>query len=207
MSNIRRFNNFPMINNVDVAQHSYYTTMMACTFAEECNRYAQMYNECLHPYDENVMDYYTIQEVMAKSLFHDVEEAFTSDIPWNVKHQSKEVHDAISDCIEKKLESIYDGCSKTLRTHLHYMRYCKSNDMEGRLVDICDAMDCAWSCYLECEMGNVHMSDLLYKSVSIIKNHPEYNKLYEQSPTFKEMFDLFDNLSETIGGYGLMIID
>ena len=90
LKDIKRCNNFPVVNQEDVAQHSFYVTLLAMALADEYNTWAGDINMGYHPFD--VEHQYMIAKteiVIRKALTHDLEESFTSDIPWNIKLQQK----------------------------------------------------------------------------------------------------------------------
>ena len=80
LRHIKRCNNFPTLNPTDVAQHSYFTTMLAMLFVDELVENS----EEKVPIDK--------ETVLRKCLLHDFEEAFTSDIPYPVKHMNFFIH-------------------------------------------------------------------------------------------------------------------
>ena len=198
LENIRRCNNLPTINTVTVAQHSYYTALLAVTLASDYNDWATKNNLKHHPLDfDNLVPTINGDKAMKKALFHDLEEAFTSDIPWNVKHHDKKSHEVITECIQAKLAKIYDGCSPVIKEHKQFIETCKDNTIEGQLVDLVDSLECAWYCYQEVSMGNKYLGNMLRKCLLLIKDMPLYAKLYTASPIFKSMMKLFGNLSNS----------
>ena len=198
LENIRRCNNLPTINTVDVAQHSFYTALLAVTLASDYNVWATKNNLQYHPLDfDNHVPTIDGDKAMKKALFHDLEESFTSDIPWNVKHHDEKAHEAITECIHSKLNKVYDGCSSVIMEHKHFIETCKDKTIEGQLVDLVDSLECAWYCYQEVSMGNKYLGNMLNKCVRLIEAMPLYEKLYKASPIFKSMIKLFDNLAKS----------
>lgn len=198
LENIRRCNNIPTINTVDVAQHSFYTALLAVTLASDYNVWATKNNLQYHPLDfDNHVPTISEDKAMKKALFHDLEEAFTSDIPWNIKHHSKKAHEAISEVIQDKLDKLYEGCSPVILEHKEHIKNCKDNTIEGELVNLVDSLECAWYCYQEVSMGNKYLGNMLNKCVKLINDMPLSEKLYRSSTIFSGMMKLFTNLAKS----------
>ena len=78
LNNIQRCMTFPVTRTETVASHSCFVSMLCSVVGREYNT----------TYEDNV----DMGVLLEKAIFHDSEEAYTSDIPWNVKHFSEEVH-------------------------------------------------------------------------------------------------------------------
>lgn len=189
LKEIKRCNNFPVVNKEDVAQHSFYVTLLAMVVADEYNQYVASHNSAYHPYDvENLMNVVKIEPLLRKALLHDVEESFTSDIPWNVKHADEETHKVIERAIAKKLEDSYEG-SKSMKLYQEIGTRCK-DEFEGKFVDICDMLELSQYCFEEVAMGNSYIKPLLDKANRLVKSHVLYEILYTASPLFRSIVDL-----------------
>ena len=197
---IRRFNNFPTLNTEDVAQHSYFTTILAMTMADEYNVFIRESNKkvadhnlTVHPYDvesaQNPQDEVNVGLVMRYALFHDIEEAFTSDIPWNVKHHNSAVNTLITGVAQSKLQNIYENCSEVFRYQMQAKLDAK-NGLEGKFVAIADMLECAWNCYQENQMGNPYLDNLKNKALDVISSNPFSKTLEKVSPFFRSMCGL-----------------
>ena len=194
---IRRFNNFPTLNTEDVAQHSYFTAIIAMTMADEYNVFIRESNKkvaehnlTVHPYDvesaQNPQDEVNVGLVMRYALFHDIEEAFTSDIPWNVKHHNSAVNTLITGVAQSKLQNIYENCSEVFK-HQMQLKLDAKNGLEGKFVAIADMLECAWNCYQESRMGNPYLNSLKDKAMEVIEKDPFSKVLEETSPLFNSM--------------------
>lgn len=186
----RRFNNLPTLQTEDVAQHSFFTTILAMTMAEEYNLSVQKHNLEVHPYDvENAWDEVDVNLVMRQALLHDIEEAFTSDIPWNVKHHDDDTHRTILDATRSKMESIYQDCTKVMRDQM-MVNFTAKFGLEGKFVAIADMMECAWNCHQEEQLGNRYLTGMKFKALKVI-NELEFSKvLKEASPIFNSMMKM-----------------
>ena len=97
LNNIQRCMTFPVTRTETVASHSCFVSMLCSVVGREYNT----------TYEDNV----DMGVLLEKAIFHDSEEAYTSDIPWNVKHFSEEVHKSIEDMISSRLDEIFEDCS------------------------------------------------------------------------------------------------
>lgn len=194
---IRRFNNFPTLNTEDVAQHSYFTTILAMTMADEYNIAIREHNKkvaehnlSIHPYDvENALDIQSevdVEVVMRQALLHDIEEAFTSDIPWNVKHHNSVVNTLITGVAQSKLQNIYENCSEVFKRQMQTKLDAKKG-LEGKFVAIADMLECAWNCYQESRMGNPYLNSLKDKAMEVIEKDLFSKVLEDTSPLFNSM--------------------
>ena len=176
---IKRCNNFPTVNPEDVAQHSFYTVLLSMSIADEYNTWV---DENFDYYDYEAPNTLDSEKVIRKALLHDVEESFTSDIPWNIKHHSKEVHKAIAEAIENKMEKVYED-SKTAQLWKS-INLSSKDGAEGALVDLCDMLELALFCFEEKQKGNMYMNGLLKKALVCLKNHKLYEIMLKASPLF-----------------------
>lgn len=192
LRNVRRTNNLPTLHEEDVAQHSFYVAILATTLAEDYNYSVMHHNLNFHPADvDNTFDTVDVRDVTRKALFHDMEEAFTSDIPWNVKHHNEETHAAIQQCVQDKLNSVFVGTSGSVSFHKETILYAKVG-LPGKFVNAADNLEGAWYCYTELEMGNRYMRDLFRKYLSVIRNDPFTQLLWKFSPLFVEIMRVFE---------------
>lgn len=157
LNNIQRCMTFPVIKSETVASHSCFVGMLCSVVGREYNA----------TYEVSV----DMGVLLEKAIFHDSEEAYTSDIPWNVKHFNEEVYKSIEDMIESRLNDIFDNCSYTSDLH-DVIIECKLG-LEGRIVNLCDMIELALYCYDELNMGNNNMLSLGIKALNIIKSYDE----------------------------------
>lgn len=189
LKDIKRCNNFPVVNQEDVAQHSFYVTLLAMALADEYNTWAGDINMGYHPFD--VEHQYMIAKteiVIRKALTHDLEESFTSDIPWNIKHMSEEVHEVITEAINQRIDKAYEN-SRTMELYHDIGSKCKDG-FEGRFVEIADMLELGVYCWEEKAKGNHFLQPMIDKCVRLLKSYPEYDTLLEASPLFKSLMDL-----------------
>lgn len=187
LKEIKRCNNFPVNTPEDVAQHSYYVSLIAMVLADEYNTWM---SDCEFSDTEtpSLIRYVNIEILLRKSLIHDLEETFTSDIPWNIKHMNTEVHQSISAAINQRLDKAYENC-KTMELYLSLGKKCK-DDFEGQFVEIADTLELALYTWEEISKGNNFLKSLLNKCLRIISSYSLYNELMRASSFFKDLWEL-----------------
>lgn len=195
MKNIRRCNTFPVINAIDVAQHSYYVTMLAMALADEYNTWAEEHNLEFHPLDDqNQFVLLNTEIVLRKALLHDSEECITSDIPWNIKHMNEDVHKMLEDAINQRIDKAYEG-TKTMEIYHKLGKECKQG-FEGQLVDLADMMELAIYCYEETAMGNHYMKSMLNKCLKLIDSNPISLVMMDSSKLFVSLKQMLEDAPE-----------
>lgn len=159
--NIKRCNNFPCLMSEDVAQHSYFVTMLCNIFAEEYNDW------CMN--SDNIGFMVDKAEILEKALCHDWDEAFISDIPYVVKHITPEVNRQLGDALDGRMRGVLDGCSMAIKKVYETCVNCKTG-FAGTIVSICDMLELAIYCYEECKMGNISVEPILKNCVYYLRN-------------------------------------
>lgn len=159
---ISRCNNFPRATNEDVAQHSCFVTQLVMIIADELNE-SQQFLEENQPLN--------VESVLRKAIVHDVPEAFTSDIPYSIKHFDKDIQNKMS---EMELAILNKAFSKTTDRFYRYVVDSRESkqDAEGEIVRIADMLELAWYCYEEAHMGNTNLLCLLDRAVNILVSYP-----------------------------------
>lgn len=198
LRNVRRANNLPTLQTEDVAQHSFYVAILATALAEDYNQGVAQHNANFHPLDmENTLDTVDVAEVTKRALFHDMEEAFTSDIPWNVKHHSEKTRLAIQKCVEAKLDVVFHDTNGPVCSHQALILRAKDG-LPGKFVSIADNLEGAWYCYDELMMGNKHMTELFLKYLYVIRQQPGISLLWMYSPLFVEIMEMFETMKSEL---------
>lgn len=162
LRDIKRCNNFPSLNSEDVAQHSYYATMLALILAKEHEYYVASH-------DQSEFAQVDVNEVMMKAICHDLEEAFIGDIPKNIK-DDPDVKKEVMKATKKKMDEIYSRAATT-RSLKQYNEDCKKN-LEGQFVDVADLLELGIYCWEEISLGNSAMKSLLQKCIGLIYQMP-----------------------------------
>lgn len=202
LKEIKRCNNFPVISQEDVAQHSFYVTLLAMMLADQYNEWARSV-KVDSPTLKVEFVLVNTEDVLRKALMHDLEESFTSDLPWNIKHMNEEAHEAISRIINQRLEAAYAN-SQSLAKYRCYSAHCKEG-FAGSFVRIADMLELGLFCWEEVAKGNMFLKPMIGKCVSIIKSFGEYQSFIEAIPLFKNLMDLIE--SDPNKAAGLLDID
>lgn len=154
MRHIKRCNNFPTLIPTDVAQHSYFTTMLAMLFVDELEFETGFSDIKPKPVNAEIL--------LRKCMLHDLEEAFTSDIPYPVKHMSEEVHRYLENGINDKYATLIEKDGKNfVMSRWNYNRHNCKDGVEGSIVAFCDMLELALYCYEELCRGNKSLEVLL----------------------------------------------
>ena len=198
LRSIRRANNLPTLQTEDVAQHSFYVAILALTLADDYNAHVAEHNRQYHPLDtENTYELVSTAQVTRQALFHDMEEVFTSDIPWNVKHHNNETNVAIQRCIWEKLKTVYQGTTSPVSEH-EFLICTAKNNLAGDFVNVADNLEGAWYCYTEVTMGNQYMQGLLVKYLKVIEQDPLVPLLFRFSPLFGDIMAMLVGYKEQV---------
>lgn len=195
MRHIKRCNNFPCLLPEDVAQHSYFVAVLSRVFTEEYNSFC----EHLGNLDKKL----DCLEVLDKALCHDWDEAFTSDIPYVVKHLNPEVHEDLENGLSERVSYLLRGCSDSIQ--FLYDRCVKCKDGKaGAVVGVCDMMELAIYCYEECKMGNTALEPILKNCIYYLD---EMNSKLPDILGWEDdnMAFIFSRVSPTLGGLYSMI--
>lgn len=196
MKSIKRCNNFPVQQKEDVAQHTYFTTLLSMVIADEYNRWATEHNLGFHPLDdENQKEEVNVEKLLRKSLLHDTDEIFTSDIPWNIKHADEKTHEVIEAAIAKRVETAYVNTGELLQEYKQIARTCKE-DFEGLILNIADMLELAIYCYEEYTSGNVWMETLLKKALSLVKTYMMDTDFEAACPTLNKLVDIITHYKD-----------
>ena len=186
MKNIKRCNNFPTLVQEDVAQHSFYVAMIAMALVDEYNTWADSID-----FESSSRPLINSEITIRKAMLHDIEESFTSDIPWNIKHSSEELHDLIAKAIEDKMHKVYAGAS-TMCIYQRLNKGCKQG-LEGAIVEVADMLELAIYLYEEKAMGNSYIGELLTKAIKLIRAYPMFTTLVESSPLFNSIMNMIES--------------
>lgn len=169
MSVIERCSNTHHLAKYSVAEHSYYTTLIAIVIADLENENIKA--DAIKQGKKNYYQY-DIAEVMRKAFFHDMEESLTGDILFPVKHSddddlSNEFSRMANFVVEKAL---FKELPTTVReTYIKTWQTAKDSSPEGRLVAAADKIEILLFAYIEISTGNVFFRKIYNNAVKLIK--------------------------------------
>lgn len=197
LSNIRRCNTMATIRDNSVAEHSYYTAVLAMTIAMDWNAHASSHNQSVHQYDfENQFSTFEPMEVLLKALYHDIEEAWTGDVVYPLKHHDKQVHAAIADAAVAMLNQTFNQCSKAVQFIKQHNQNAKDNTPEGKLVEVVDMLELAWYAYDEITMGNKTLLPLLNTCCEELNQMELHGLLMKYSLLYQRIYLELEALTE-----------
>lgn len=182
LMDVSRCNNFHKINSEDVAQHSYYVGVLSYIIGYELGEKGFSVNTEL---------------LLERSLFHDVDEAFFSDIPRNIKHYNSDINTGIENAISSSLDNIFNDTG-TVGDIIRYNRdHAKDPGIEGDIIDAVDMLELAIYCAEEYTLGNVMMEPLLDKAIKILESKSCFVNLLANSETFAGLYNiLYENIDD-----------
>jgi 5'-deoxynucleotidase YfbR-like HD superfamily hydrolase len=157
LSYIERCSNTLHIQRYSVAEHSFYTTLLAMIFADM----------------ENALGIYTydISEVLSRSLIHDLEESCTGDILYPLKNENPtlkpHLDTVINTCVENDLFEELPIFLKNL--YIKLWKRSKDNSKEGKLIAAMDKLEILLFAITEMELGNKSFESIFWTAINILK--------------------------------------
>jgi len=164
LKHIIRCSTYRRIHDENVAEHSYYVSILAMMIADELNT--------LPEYAGKI----SVEKVIRNSLLHDADEALTGDIIFPVKHHNKHIHEAIKSTASFMWDELFKGLPQSVQMYKEIASDCKK-DLEGSCVALADMLELCLYCYEEVSLGNTNMKEIMSRGVSIIARHPFYKQL------------------------------
>ena len=164
LRHLNRCNNFARNVGEDVAQHSYFVSLLSMMIGDELNL-----ND---DFVENHRDV-NVELIMRKALLHDTEEAITSDVPYNVKNHSSAFKSKLNSVLTEISKAYYEGASDSLLEYHKIGADCKEG-LEGQVVDIADMLELALYCFEEVNTGNAFMKGLMDRAMYLVTTKPLY---------------------------------
>lgn len=126
LSNLKRCSLFPVVIQQNVAEHSFYVSVLCLFVSEELKRKGVKLDEA---------------KLLRYALLHDLDEAITGDIPYHVK---KELDPTLSEYVGRTLKQEFDGiCFEVDEDSLEY-----------NIVKLCDYTELYLYCCEEKLRGN-----------------------------------------------------
>jgi 5'-deoxynucleotidase YfbR-like HD superfamily hydrolase len=163
LSYIERCSNTPHIREYSVAEHSFYIALYSLVFADLENERSR---------EEKGYEIYNLQDVMEKSLLHDLEESITGDVLFTMHRLDLKFKSALDDvrehCVEKYLFKEFSG--KFQEKYCATWRLAKDSTPEGTLVACMDKFEILIFAMQEIIMGNNHFWKMYKNARDIILN-------------------------------------
>ena len=172
MTEHMRYSGAHVINKENVAEHSYYVTLLADMIAEDILQ-------------KNPTISINKLKVLQMALYHDTEEAFTGDLITPVKNKSKELKkewDKLSfqmmrEGLEQDFPEQQHIYKYIISIHEEYEKY-KYEDLENQIVKFADGLQSIIYLLREKAYGNTHVLPILTNVISSLQKIFAHNTIF-----------------------------
>jgi putative hydrolases of HD superfamily len=150
MSDVVRYSGTKILNKENLAEHTYYVSVLADSIAEDLE----------FRFDVNIDRY----KVLKYALYHDIEEIFTGDIVTPVKYKSKALKMKFEEVgnliLKEELKNHFQGnlhiAEMILDTHKEYEEK-KETSLENMIVKFADILQALSYTISELNLGNTYL--------------------------------------------------
>ena len=159
VSHVYRYSALPVLNRENVAEHSWWTAMIAVTIAVEIDRLDLTGEVCL------------------RGMVHDIEEIGTGDLVREAKYFDQEMRDnfrRVEEAIARGLFSKLGNTGEFLRSG---WRDAKGDDLPGQIVSLADLFCVIAYVRWERSMGNTKLGHVERDCLSLIDEKFADNEL------------------------------
>lgn len=183
MSNVQRYSWTQVIVPENLAQHSYYVTVLADLISEDISeRFPDI------KIDKN--------KILSFALYHDYEEIYTWDIITPVKYKNKEFREKLdslwnlllTEWINSNFEWKKHIWNRIKESHKNYELW-RNDLIESKIVKFADMIQALWYVIQEVNMWNSYMNSVLKNIIKLIK---------EKYWTIDEFKIYIENLSDAV---------
>ncbi len=184
MSDVIRYSWTKVLNKENLAEHTYYVSIIADGIAEDLEKKFNL-----------EIDRY---KVLKYALYHDIEEIFTWDIVSPVKYKSEVLREQFEEVgnmiLEEQLKSHFENnthiSQMILDTHQSYEVW-KSEILENKIVKLADILQAIWYTMSEKNLWNTYLMPITQNLLKIL------NSKYSNDEYFSEyVTEIEDYLSE-----------
>jgi len=151
LSQILRFSTIPTINKQNVAEHSYFVSLIAWLICTRLESNGVIVNT---------------DQVLKMCLIHDIPESVSGDMPRNVKQG--EVRNMIARLEDSVFEVMTENLPDDMKLELtcSYQMCGEKDYLEYRIMKFADILESAIYCLCEREMGNTNFESVIDKMIS-----------------------------------------
>lgn len=184
MSDVIRYSWTKVLNKENLAEHTYYVSIIADGIAEDLEKKFNL-----------EIDRY---KVLKYALYHDIEEIFTWDIVSPVKYKSEVLREQFEEVgnmiLKEQLKSHFENnthiSQMILDTHQSYEVW-KSEILENKIVKLADILQAIWYTMSEKNLWNTYLMPITQNLLKIL------NSKYSNDEYFSEyVTEIEDYLSE-----------
>lgn len=162
MSNIQRYSWATVIKQENLAEHSYYVTVLSDLIAEDIEE----------KYPQKELDR---GNILRYALYHDYEEVYTWDIVTPVKYKSEEVKEWLEKLwkilLREWVESNFKWNShiaKRIKSSTFEYESKKDKDLENRIVKFADILQSLIYIIREINLWNIYTEPILKRIISTL---------------------------------------
>jgi len=179
LSYVDRCSNTPHIRPYPVAEHSFYLTLYAMTFADIENERDPYGGHPNHFYEEG--DLYDLTKVLRKGLLHDLEESETGDILYTAHNRSEEFKKKLDELRTMVVENVVftelpEGVQKA---YIQLWKTAKDETKEGQLIAAMDKFEIVMFAVDELRMGNEAFRGVYNNAVKILERDFPIKSMHE----------------------------
>lgn len=165
LSNLKRCSLFPVVIQQNVAEHSFYVSVLCLFVSEELKRKGIKLDEA---------------KLLKYSLLHDIDEAITGDIPYHVK---KELNPTLSEYVSRTLQEEFNGIDYEI----------DKESLEYKIVKLCDYVELYLYCCEEKLRGNSALDYVAENCRTIVTSiNTEIQSYLTEKIMSCSLSDLFD---------------
>lgn len=144
-SSVRRYSTINLAKDENIAEHSMHVAFLCYTIGKKVKE----------KFSSVVIN---LENCCTLSIFHDLDELITGDIPRATKYHNEEIHksvESLANFAQKRISDIFD-------LDLSLLNYKESaTDDEKYLIKSCDFLSVILKIYWELESGNLDAKDMI----------------------------------------------
>lgn len=171
MSDVIRYSGTKVLNKENLAEHTYYVSIIADGIAEDLRQ----------KFDIEIDRY----KVLKYALYHDIEEIFTWDIISPVKYKSEQLRQEFERVwnmiLEEQLISHFEWnthiSQMILDTHRAYEEW-KNEILENKIVKLADILQAIWYTISEKNLGNIYLQPITQNLLEILQKKYSSDKYF-----------------------------
>ena len=171
MSDVIRYSGTKVLNKENLAEHSYYVSVLADGIAEDIEQ----------KFDISIDRY----KVLKYALYHDIEEIFTGDLVTPVKYKSKDprikFEEVWNQILKEELQSHFSEnahiAEMIIKAHNEYDEK-KDEVLENQIVKFADILQALSYTMSELHLGNTYLKDISHNLLVSLEKRYKDNKYF-----------------------------
>lgn len=175
-----RYSAQPVIERENVAEHSFWTAMIAMTIAYEVS-----------PNNDPLA-----RECAQKALLHDIEECMTGDLVREMKYATKQIRRVIKNVEETFVHHLLIPMGDIGSRFEGIWTFSKDDSPAGQIVKLADMLCVIAYCNQEKAMGNAELGVIRDECIKLI-----YDTFIDQSPLLDVAMEAIKRSGEEWSGY------